>query len=303
MTRVESARIRPVVSKETSHAVGLRWNLSKPKHFAALAAASIGVWMFPHVAQAQAAAPKKATVEKDQKAASVPRRDISGIWEPVVTSDGIQPRGALAMPADGRPEHELPYTALGLEAFKRHRPANGPTEVAAAEDNDPVHICDPQGFPRINLFELRTTQILQTPLQVVMLYEYDKTWRVIWTDGRALPKDPEPRWFGYSVGKWRDDYTFAVETGGTDERTWLDNAGRPHSDDLRAEELFHRVDHDTLELSVTIDDPQFYTRPWVALNKLRFKLKPPNTEIREMIRSPSETEEYNKKMARPAAGK
>ncbi len=301
--RVEPACVPWKVPAGTSNAVRLRRNLSTPKPFAALAAASFAVWICPHVARAQAVAPKQATVVKDQKAASVPHRDISGIWEPVVTSDGIQPRGALAMPADGRPEHELPYTALGREAFKRHRPANGLTEVAAAEDNDPVHICDPQGFPRINLFELRTTQILQTPLQVVMLYEYDKTWRVIWTDGRALPKDPEPRWFGYSVGKWKDDSTFVVETSGTDERTWLDNAGRPHSGDMRAEEAFHRVDHDTLELSMMIDDPQFYTKPWVALNKLRFKLKPPNTEIREMLCSPSETEEYNKKMARPAAGK
>jgi hypothetical protein len=83
------------------------------------------------------------------------------------------------MPADGRPEHNPPFTPLGLQMFMRNKPANGPTEVPEAEVNDPVHSCDPQGFPRENLFELRTTQILQTPVKVVVLYEYDKIWRVI----------------------------------------------------------------------------------------------------------------------------
>jgi hypothetical protein len=152
----------------------------------------IAVWMFAPIARAQKAGP-------------APRRDLSGIWEPPLNDSAVQGRGTKAMPADGKPEHELPYTPFGRAAFLRNKPANGPTEVPEAEVNDPVHFCDPQGFPRQNLFELRTTQILQTPLQVVILYEYGKVWRTIWTDGRALPKDAEPRWFGYSVGKWKDD--------------------------------------------------------------------------------------------------
>ena len=65
----------------------------------------------------------------------------------------------------------------------------------------------------------------------------------------------------------------------------------------------HRVDRDTLELSMTIDDPKVYTRPWVALDQLRFKLQPPNTDIREMLCSPSEIAAYNRKHAAPDAGK
>src|SRR6266853_5776098 len=250
----------------------------------------IVVWMFVPLARAQKAAPS-------------PRRDLSGIWEPPSNDSGIQGRGAKAMPADGKPEHEPPYTALGREAFLRNKPSNRPTEVAEAEPNDPVHACDPQGFPRENLFELRATQILQTPLQVVILYEYGRVWRTVWMDGRALPNDPDPRWYGYLVGKWKDDYTLVVETNGMDERTWLDNAGRPHSGDLRVEEQFHHVDHDTLELTVTIDDPKMYTKPWVALDKLRFNLKPPNFDVREMICSPSEFAEYNKIIGKPASDK
>jgi hypothetical protein len=250
--------------------------------FAILATALFACSALPRIANAQT------------KTAPAPRRDLSGIWEPTI---GAQGRGAANMPADGKPEHELPYTAFGLDAFKRNRPSNGPNEVPASEDNDPVHICDPQGFPRENLFELRATQILQTPVQVVLLYTYDKIWRVIWTDGRELLKDPDPRWFGYSVGKWRDDYTFVAETNGMDERTWLDNAGRPHGEELRVEEVFRRVDRDTLEMTMTINDPKIYTKPWVALDNVRFRLKPPNFDLQEMMCSPSETAAYNKKHA------
>jgi hypothetical protein len=235
------------------------------------------------------------------KPAPAPRHDISGIWDP--GNSGIQPLGPQAMPEDGKPEHQVPYTALGLEMLNSHKPSNGIRSVLPGDTNDPVVYCDPQGIPREDLYELRTTQILQTPLNVLVLYEFGKIWRVVWTDGRDLPKDPEPRWFGYSVGKWEDDYTFVVQTSGTDERTWIDRAGRPHSGDLRVEERFHRVDHETLELTVVIDDPKMYTKSWVALDKLRFNLKPPNFDVREMICSPSEFAEYNKVIGNPASGK
>ena len=249
---------------------------------------------------AQTARGQQAAATENQTPAPAPRHDISGIWDP--GNNGIQPLGPRAMPEDGKPEHQPPYTPLGLETLNAHKPSNGIRSVLPGETNDPVVYCDPQGIPREDLYELRTTQILQTPLNVYVLYEFGRIWRVIWTDGRDLPKDPEPRWFGYSVGKWVDDYTFVVQTSGTDERTWIDRAGRPHSADLRVEEKFHRVDHDTLELTVTIDDPKMYTKPWVALDKLRFRLEPPNFDVREMICSPSEFAEYNKVIGKPASG-
>jgi len=158
-------------------------------------------------------------------------------------------------------------------------------------------------MPREDLYEIRTTQILQTPEKIFLLYTFGKVWRVIWTDGRELPKDPEPRWYGYSVGKWVDDYTLVVQTTGLDDRTWIDRAGRPHSDALRVEERFHRADRDHLELSVTIDDPKMYTKPWVALDKLRFDLQPRDFDVREMICSPSEFSQYNKLIGNPASEK
>ena len=241
---------------------------------------------------------------KSQKPPPAPRHDISGTWDPANgPDDGGQFLGAKTLPVDGKPGHEPPYTPLGLEAYSRTKPSNGARMVAPADTDDPELICNPQGFPRENLFQLRTTQILQTPLSVVILYEFDKVWRVIWTDGRELPKDPEPRWYGYSVGKWVDDYTLVVQTSGTDERTWLDHAGRPHTGDLRVEERFHRVDYDHLEWTVIIDDPKMYTKPWAAMDKFPMKLQPPDFDVREMICSPSELTEYNKLIGSPASDK
>jgi hypothetical protein len=241
---------------------------------------------------------------KGQKSTPALRHDISGIWQ----VDGVDEFGfrgilgifgAPALPSDGYPDHEPPYTKEGLEAYHRHKPVFGMAAVPAAQANDPVKMCDPNGFPRNDLHSLSTMQILQTPLQVVILYSRYKDWRMIWADGRELPKDPDPTWDGYSTGKWVDNSTFVVETNGTDERTWLDNAGRPHSDALRVEERFHRVDHDHMELTVTIDDPKMYTRPWVALDKQPFKLQPPDFSMAETRCSPSEMATYDSLVSSP----
>jgi hypothetical protein len=239
-----------------------------------------------------------------QKSAPAPRHDISGTWQ----VDGIDEFGfrgivgvfgAGAMPSDGYPEHEPPYTKEGLEAYHRNKPVFGIDAVPAAQANDPLKFCDPPGFPRDDLHRLTSLQVLQTPLQVVILYPRDKHWRVIWADGRELPKDVDPAWDGYSTGRWVDKTTFVVETNGTDERTWLDNAGRPHSDALRVEERFHRLNHDHLELTVTIDDRKMYTKPWVALDKQALKLQPPDFSMSESRCSPSEMATYDSLVSTP----
>jgi hypothetical protein len=211
--------------------------------------------------------------------------------------------GAGANPEDGKPEHELSYTPLGLEKLHLTKPSNGVRSVLPGETNDPVVACDPQGFPREDLYELRTTQIIQRPSSIAFLFEFSKVWRVAWTDGRTVPPNPDPRWFGYSVGKWEDDYTFVVQTSGISEQTWIDRAGRPHSSDLRVEERFHRVNYGTLELTVIINDRQMYTRPWVALDKLRFRLLPENFDVTEMMCSPSQIAQYNRLFGYPASNK
>jgi len=240
---------------------------------------------------------------KNEKPAPAPRRDISGIWEPAAgPGAGINGNGAQQMPSDGKPEHELPYTPEGRAAYMEHKPTFGVTMVPSALSNDPMPGCDPQGFPRIVLHNFRTSRIIQTPENVVILYEFNKKWRTIWTDGRQLPKEvEEPRWWGYSVGRWVDDYTFVAESTGFDERTWLDNAGRPHSDAMRVREEYKRTDRDHLVMTIIIDDPKYYTKPWTALI-LPLRLQKPSFDIREMECSPSETARYNKLFGNPAAG-
>ena len=242
-----------------------------------------------------------------EKPEPAPKRDISGTWEPAANAGaGIAGGGAPLMPSDGKPEHQPPYTPEGLKAFQSHKPTNGATKVDIHETNDPLPACNPQGFPRIVLHNFRTSRILQTPDNVVILYEFNKKWRVIWTDGRQLSKDPEnptwgepdppeSRWWGYSVGKWVDDYTFVVESNGFDDRTWLDNGGRSHSDALHVTEQYRRTDLKHLEMTITIDDPTMYTKPWVAL-KLLLRLQAPSFDIHEMECAPMETDAYNKAM-------
>lgn len=219
-----------------------------------------------------------------------PHRDISGVWD--AFGAGIQPGGVKSHAA---------FTEWGKKMASTYKPGDGPRKVTLGQINDPLDGCDPAGFPRDLFFELRPVKIAQIPDQVLMLYEYQKVWRVIWTDGRALPKDPEPRWYGYSVGHWEGDDTFVVETVGVDERTWLDNAGDPHSGDMRVEERYHRADRDTLEVTVKIDDPKAYTAPWIGLDKFPLRLQPASFDIREMICVPSEAEAYKKEVADPAS--
>jgi len=244
-------------------------------------------------------------VTSASKSGPAPRHDISGIWEPARgPGDGIMAWGPRDMPYDGAPEHNPHYSPRGLQAQHAHKPLEGAERVLESLSNDPRNKCDPLGFPRADFYQVRHTQILQNERQVVILYEFEKRWRVIWTDGRELPKEvPQPRYYGYSAGKWVDDTTLVVETIGTEveEKVWLDEAGRPASDAMRVEERFHRVDHDHLELTVTIDDPKMYTKPWVAM-KFPMSLQSPDYDVVEMMCIPSEIEQYYKDYGDPASG-
>ena len=228
------------------------------------------------------------------KSAPPPRHDISGTWEPARGwRNGVQAWGPDNYQLDGK--HALvPFTPLGDQVWKTHRYMDGLGAFPYSEVNDPFKMCDPPGFPRVELQELRGLQIIQMPMKVLVTYQNNQIWRNIWTDGRNFPKITEPRWYGYSVGKWVDDTTLVVETVGMDQRTWIDNVGRPHSEELRVEERFHRVNHDIIELTVTITDPQLYTKPWNALDKFPLRLQSESFDVREMLCSESEAEEYEK---------
>ncbi len=225
----------------------------------------------------------------------IPVRDLSGTWTPEHDGAGNGGPGPASMPSDGK--HEPPYTPAAIEKMKAYHPGNGVLQVPPSQINDPAVIfCDPQGMPRMDLYEFRALHIVQQKLKMFLLYQYEKVWRQIWSDGRDLPKDPEPQWMGYSVGKWEDDTTFVVLTNGVDDQTWLDKTARPHSDQMVVEERFHRISKDIMELTVTIDDPLMYTAKWKPIDKFRMKLMPDTYEPPEMMCSVSEYMRYNKRM-------
>src|SRR5262245_9711852 len=111
-------------------------------------------------------------------------------------------------------------------------------------------------------------KIVQTPRLTMVLYEADTVFRQIFSDGRALPPDPQPSWLGYSVGKWAGD-AFVVDTIGFNDKAPLDALGHPRSDALRLTETFRRRDFGHLDVGITVDDPKIYTKPVTALVKYR----------------------------------
>jgi hypothetical protein len=195
-------------------------------------------------------------------------------------------------------------TPWGQEQFRLHK---NNSEFPVAESNDPIKGCDPLGFPRNMLFMTRGIAFAQMPGRVLELFQFNRVWREIWTDGRQLPKDvggnssdaPDPRWYGYSVGHWEGDYTFVVDTVGSDERSWLDNRGHPHSADLRVQERYTRVNHNTMEVTITINDSKTYTKPFV-ITKSSYKWIP-RQDFEEQLCVPSEEAEYLKLIGDPAA--
>lgn len=145
--------------------------------------------------------------------------------------------------------------------------------------DDPYGYCLPPGTPRIN-FGGGPFKILHTPQVTALLYETlaGMTFRQVFTDGRSHPQSPEPTWLGYSVGRWDGD-VFVVETTGFKDGGWLDTLkGRPHSDALRVTERFRRTDFGHTQLSITIDDPKAFLKPWTVQTQLTLL---PDTELVE----------------------
>ena len=125
---------------------------------------------------------------------------------------------------------------------------------------DPDANCLPQGVPKIDSTP-SPFKVFQEPGVLVFLLEAFDQFRQVFTDGRALPKNPNPQWFGYSVGKWEGD-TLVVESSGFNGRAWLDQVGHPSSESMRVTERFRRRDFGHMDVTATIDDPKNYKKPW-----------------------------------------
>jgi hypothetical protein len=208
---------------------------------------------------------------KPNLAAPVPRTpdgkpQLAGLWRP---SPGLTGDIARSLKAGEKPS-EVPFQPWA-EALCKERRAN-------SNKDDPTANCIVGGVPRSDLVGY-PFKILQVPGMVVILYEAVHSYRQIFTDGRKLPANPQPTWFGYSVGHWEGD-ALVVETTGFNDQGWLDNAGKPATDQLHVIERFVRKDFGNLDIQITIDDPKAYTKPWTVTQPLAFQA---DTELLEYI--------------------
>ena len=204
--------------------------------------------------------------------------DLSGVWQGM----GGGGQGAAAEPQSGPPvaafrdvaqniKEGPPLNPEGAAILKERRDNN-------SKDNPEAH-CLPMGIVQFHT-QGAPRKFIQTPGVLVILYEASSGLRQIFTDGRSLPgNDPQPWWYGYSVGKWDGD-TLVVETTGLRDGGWLDINGTPLSDRAKITERFHRVSYGRMEIDITVEDAKFYTRPWTVRVNQRIM---PDQELIEFI--------------------
>jgi len=188
--------------------------------------------------------------------------DLSGIWR------SASDKYLANLAADGV---AVPFQPWAAALFKERQGIEG--------KDRPSGRCLPRGVPATMLARDYPWKIVQAPGVILTLYDESLHYRQILTDGRALPVDPAPTWFGYSIGKWDGD-TLVVDTMGFNDETWLDDGGHPHTDALHVTERFRRRNVGTMDIDITIDDPKAYTKPWTAT--VRFELLP-DTELTEHV--------------------
>jgi hypothetical protein len=193
--------------------------------------------------------------------ARVAPADLSGVWRRSRRAPDKARRYTIYELAFSITNDTPPMTPWAEERYKANKPNVGPRAVSLTESNDPIMQCSPPGVPRIYLIRGEPVEIANIPGRVVMLFEYDHFVRNIYTDGREHPKDLNPSWMGDAIGKWDGD-TLVVDTVGFNDKTWIDNDGHPHTEDLHVVERMRRVNHDTLTIDTTIEDPKAYTKSW-----------------------------------------
>ncbi len=199
-----------------------------------------------------------ATVAAQTGSESIP--DFSGVWQ--------KSNRGMALIAE-----EPPMTAWGRERFDLAKPIHGPRTASATESNAAELSCLPMGFPA-TYFRPRPFEVIQLPDRMIMLFEVDHFWRIIYMDGREFPEVPLHTWNGYSIGHYEGD-TLVIETrhmiGWTSEsnQRWVDRYGHPFSDEIVVTERIRHIDADNLENQITIDDPVAYEEPWTGVMTYR----------------------------------
>ena len=252
---------------------------------ALLAGIILGVTLVPTLLAAQ-------TAKKPAAKSAIPRTadgkpDLTGVWqggstqrgswEETNTGTGVGGSGrdpsAPALPSSNdRPagREGAPYQSWAaqkvLEAFNRRG------------IDDPTARCLPAGIPRTIMLGLFPQQIVQTPTQIVMLYEYMNVFRVIPLNAKH-PDDLLPSYLGNSVGRFEGD-TLIVDSIGFNDKTWLAGTGTFHTEALHITERFTRADKDQINYDVTMEDTNVFTKPWTLHSTLMLR---EGTHLQEMV--------------------
>lgn len=254
--------------------------------------------------------PSAAQTSRPAQAGKQP--DLSGVWLMVGGAGDCRyedpPDQRKGEVFKDRPQSQwsdttLPFTPAGQAMFEGRKPGKGPRLVKPVFGNDPIGEANPPGLYRALTYS-RPMEIVSSPGKIVQLFAYGRIFRIIYVDGRAVPKDVAdgPFWYGYSVGHWEGD-TLVVVTQALDGRAWMDEWGTPISDDGRVEERWRRTDHGQLQLTITVRDPAYYTRPWTSVPVV-YTLRPKSVEPNEIIFAPMDEKAFNSVIRDPAgAGK
>jgi hypothetical protein len=207
--------------------------------------------------------------------------DFSGLWEPargvgsgrggrgggesmngtlplpyaIPTSPDDPPVGQFFNIGAGFKDGLLPFTPWATQV-RAERKGND-------NKDNPDALCEPLGLTQLHMHP-QPRKIVQTPREIVVLYEANGNVRQILTDGRSLPKDdPAPWWYGYSVGHWDGD-TLVVETTGFRDDVWLDVEGSPLTSTGKMTERWRRLKFGLMQIDITIEDPKAYTKPFTV---------------------------------------
>jgi len=218
--------------------------------------------------------------------------DFSGVWTlrgggQAKGKDGKAPpvnakgKDGLPPPSEGPPVATFRSVGTNFKGGLPLRPEAKALVAARDEqkskDNPDAH-CLPIGLMQLHEHP-QPRKIIQTPSLIVMLYEAQAGIRQIFMDGRPLPKDVLPWWYGYSVGHWEGE-TLVVETTGFRDDVWLDIIGNPLTESGKMTERFRRPNYGTLEIDVTFEDPAVYTEPFTVRVNQRIM---PDTDLIEFI--------------------
>ncbi len=232
---------------------------------------------------ASAQTPAKSTVPRGADG----RPDLSGVWQGGSTRAGTWEEANTGTGVGGTGTD--PTAPVAPSSGDRQSREGAPYQPWAVKKvlqsfnqraiDDPTARCLPPGIPRSVTLGLFPQQFIQTPTQIVLLYEYMNVFRVIPLNTTKHPDDLEPSYMGDSVARWDGD-TLVVDVTSFNDKTWLIGAGTFHSDAMHITEKYTRVSKDRINYQATIEDPKVLTKPWVINSSLMLR---EGTRIREYV--------------------